>query len=462
MAVSNKTDGKVSRKEGLLIWENLPSTVRKRNIGVCIFLSIITFGLYKIYWDYLLVKNVRAVDKDYSNCTGEVLCLVFIPFYNIYWWFTRGRLVSERFAEHGFKTAGNKILLMLMAIFGLDIVSMSIMQHDFNSLSTEPVIILKKSAQSSYNTMRKDPKRNWFIFSLLIVPLLHFLVFWLYINAKTISLTFMQWDVFENAYKFVGFDNIIDQFRSFHDRPETMNMFLNAFRAIPINLACMVLAVIIGYAFSKHIFGENVFRVIFYLPSMISIVILTLCYRYMFTYNEGMLVGPAAEMLRMLGINYQGWAPSVDDPSVINQLWWLVSIFCVWASAGINIILMSSAMSRIPEEVIESAKLDGVGFWRELFQIQIPLIMPTISVFIINSMMAVSAFYVQPMLILGETGPRSAYNTVGWYMFNMTPVEQNYDMPQISTVGFILNISVSFLVIITRIITDKLTPEVDF
>ena len=310
---------------------------------------------------------------------------------------------------------------------------------------------------------RKNLKRNLFIFSLLIVPILHFLVFWLYINAKTISLAFMEWDVFENTYKFVGLNNFIDQCKSFKERPETMNMFINAFRAIPINIACLVLAVIIGYAFSKHIRGEKVFRVIFYLPSMISIVILTLCYRYMFTYSPGMLQGPAAEVLRMLGIDYNGWETGLSDPAVINRLWWLISIFCVWASAGINIILMSSAMSRIPEEVIESAKLDGVGFWRELFQIHIPLIMPTISVFLINSMMAVSAFYIQPMLILaGETGPGSAYNTVGWYMFNMTPVAQNYDMPQISTVGFILTVAVSSLVIIVRIITDKLTPDVDF
>ena len=310
---------------------------------------------------------------------------------------------------------------------------------------------------------RKNLKRNLFICSLLVVPILHFLVFWLYINAKTISLAFMEWDVFENTYKFVGFNNFIDQFRSFRERPETMNMFINAFRAIPINIACLVLAVIIGYAFSKHIRGEKVFRIIFYLPSMISIVILTLCYRYMFTYSPGMLQGPAAEVLRMLGINYNGWETGLSDPVVINRIWWLISIFCVWSSAGINIILMSSAMSRIPEEVIESAKLDGVGFWRELFQIHIPLIMPTISVFLINSMMAVSAFYIQPMLILaGETGPGSAYNTVGWYMFNMTPVAQNYDMPQISTVGFILTVAVSALVIIVRRITDKLTPDVDF
>ena len=309
----------------------------------------------------------------------------------------------------------------------------------------------------------KNLKRNLFILSLLIVPLLHFAVFWLYINIETISLAFMEWDFFNNSYKFAGIDNFTEQFRQFKERPEHLNMFINAFRAIPINIACLVLAVIIGYAFSKHIRGEKVFRVIFYLPTMISIVIQTLCYRYMFTYNPGMLQGPAAELLRMLGVDYNGWETALNDPVVIERIWWLISVFCVWASAGINIILMASAMSRIPEEVIESAKLDGVGFWRELFQITIPLIMPTISVFLINSMMAVSAFYIQPMLLTGNvTGPGSVYNTVGWYMFNMAPIAQDSDMPLISTVGFILTVLVSILVIVVKKVTDKLTPDVDF
>lgn len=310
---------------------------------------------------------------------------------------------------------------------------------------------------------RKNLKRNLFIASLLIVPMLHFIVFWLYINVETISLAFMDWDYFANTYKFAGIDNFIEQFRQFKERPETMNMFFNAFRALPINIACLVLAVIIGYAFSKHIRGEKVFRVIFYLPTMISIVIQTLCYRYMFTYSPGMLQGPAAELLRMLGFNYNGWETTLNDPAVINTIWWLISIFCVWASAGINIILMASAMSRIPESVIESAKLDGVGFWRELFQIHIPLIMPTISVFLINSVMAVSAFYIQPMLLTGNTtGPGSVYNTVGWYMFTMAPKAQSSDMPLISTVGFILTVLVSVMVIVVKKVTDKITPDVDF
>lgn len=310
---------------------------------------------------------------------------------------------------------------------------------------------------------RKNLKRNIFIFSLLAVPLLHFLVFWVYLNVETISLAFFEWDNFSNSYKFVGFDNFVEQFRQMREFPERLNMYTNAFRAIGINLACLVMAVIIGYAFSKHIRGERVFRTIFFLPSMISIVIQTLCYKYMFTYSEGMLEGPAADLLRMLGFNYNGWDVASDNPAVISGIWWLVSIFCVWASAGINIILMSSAMSRIPESVIESAKLDGVGFWRELFQINIPLIMPTISVFIINSFLAVSAFYLQPMLLIGEgVGPGGVYNTVGRYMFNMTNTATNGDMPTISTVGLILTVIVGVLVIIVKKVTDRLTPDVDF
>ncbi|MBO7519481.1 MAG: sugar ABC transporter permease [Clostridia bacterium] len=60
---------------------------------------------------------------------------------------------------------------------------------------------------------RKNLRRNLFICTLLFVPLLHFLVFWLYINAKTISLAFMDWNYFKNAYEFVGLDNFREQFK---------------------------------------------------------------------------------------------------------------------------------------------------------------------------------------------------------------------------------------------------------
>lgn len=111
--------------------------INKRNIGVCILLSIITFGIYGIYWLYLIVKNTRSIQKNTTHCTGEMLCLIFIPFYSLYWWYTRGEKVKQEFRQHNYASTGNGILYLILAIFGLSIISMSIMQNDFNSLKTE-------------------------------------------------------------------------------------------------------------------------------------------------------------------------------------------------------------------------------------------------------------------------------------------------------------------------------------
>ena len=126
--------------------------INKRNIGTSILLSIVTFGIYLIYWEYLLVKNVRAIKKDNSSCTGEMLCLIFVPFYSIYWWFTRGKLVKDEFASHGYTATGNEIAYLVLGLFGLVIVSMAIMQNDFNSLPSE---VADASTQSNQRSAKK-------------------------------------------------------------------------------------------------------------------------------------------------------------------------------------------------------------------------------------------------------------------------------------------------------------------
>ena len=105
--------------------------------AVDISLSIITFGIYGIYWLYLLVKNTRSIQKNTTSCTGEMLCLIFVPFYSLYWWYTRGENVKQEFSQHNYASTGNGIVYLILAIFGLSIVSMAIMQCDFNSLKPE-------------------------------------------------------------------------------------------------------------------------------------------------------------------------------------------------------------------------------------------------------------------------------------------------------------------------------------
>lgn len=118
-------------------WNTKMISINKRKIGICILLSFLTFGIYSIYWMYLLVKNTKAVEEKSPSCLGEMLCLLFVPFYSLYWWFTRGKIVHDKFVEHNYTTAGSEILYLILGIFGFQIVSMAILQNDFNSLRSE-------------------------------------------------------------------------------------------------------------------------------------------------------------------------------------------------------------------------------------------------------------------------------------------------------------------------------------
>lgn len=111
--------------------------INKRSIGVSILLSIITLGLYGIYWMHLLVKNNRAINKNEGSCFGEMLCIIFVPFYSLYWWYTRGERLKQSFNKHNYTATSSGVVFLILAIFCLDIVSMAIMQNDFNSLRTE-------------------------------------------------------------------------------------------------------------------------------------------------------------------------------------------------------------------------------------------------------------------------------------------------------------------------------------
>ncbi|MBQ7661299.1 MAG: DUF4234 domain-containing protein [Clostridia bacterium] len=112
-------------------------SINKRKIAVCILLTIITCGLYQIYWDYLLVKNIRAIKKDESSCVGEMLCLIFVPAYSFYWWYTRANTVKYEFTKHSYSFNSNSVLFLILEIFRLGIFSRIIMQSDFNSLPSE-------------------------------------------------------------------------------------------------------------------------------------------------------------------------------------------------------------------------------------------------------------------------------------------------------------------------------------
>ncbi len=308
--------------------------------------------------------------------------------------------------------------------------------------------------KKSYYSSRKF-RQMWFLIALCIVPLINFAIFWVFVNFKTILLTFQRYDVSTGSYEFIGISRYVSVFKQYvlGTVPANQNVYLNSLRAIVINIIILPIAFIASYSFYKKIRFEKFFRVLFMFPSIISLVVLTMVYRYMFS-ND---FGPIAMFIETLTGTKTSWL-SEDS----NYLWTLIYIFAIWAGLGTNVIMISGAMMRIPSDITEACLIDGVGFWREAIQFVLPLIMPTIGIYFISILTSCLAFTMQPMLIAKNVGAENKYLTMSWYIYRVTNGGSKDQMLQASTVGIVFSMLLMPFVIGARILANKITPEVDF
>lgn len=312
------------------------------------------------------------------------------------------------------------------------------------------------------NLNQRKLKRTIFVATLMLWPVAHYLVFWLYVNLQTVVLSFQRFNVYTGKFEWYGLNNYIMQWQDVYLGKNTQmhNALLNSFNVWGINAIILPLAVIASYTFHKKIPCEKFFRVIFYLPHMISVTTLTLCYRYLFENNAYTFIGPLAGMFNSFGLSLDWW--NVVDPSKV--IWPLIYGYHIWFGLGANVILISGAMNRIPREVTEAAKLDGIGFWQELFCITIPMVMPTIGTFLLTSLTGVMSYGMIPMLLIGPTtngGSNGQAYTMGWYMFNVAKAGDS-QLAAATAIGIIFSVFMFPVVILARKLINKLTPDVEY
>lgn len=114
--------------------------IKKRNVAVAILLSIVTCGIYAIYWQVCLVNDVNKVKEDENTKSGIVvflLSLVTCTIYWLYWVFKTGECIDSAKTANGTPTSSCGLVYLLLSIFGLGIVAMAILQSDLNSLVVE-------------------------------------------------------------------------------------------------------------------------------------------------------------------------------------------------------------------------------------------------------------------------------------------------------------------------------------
>ncbi len=111
--------------------------IPERNIVTCVILSIITCGIYGIYWFICMTDEANAINHE-DGVTGGMAFLFTIltcGIYGIYWAYRMGQKINEAGKLHNKPTGDNSILYLVLSIFGLGLVNYCLMQNDLNRFS---------------------------------------------------------------------------------------------------------------------------------------------------------------------------------------------------------------------------------------------------------------------------------------------------------------------------------------
>ena len=111
--------------------------INQKNVAVCIILSLITCGIYGIYWFICLTDDANTVSG--SDGTSGVLAFVFslvtCGIYSLYWLYKQGEKIDTANAARGAANGSNGILYLILGILGFSIIAYALMQNELNKLA---------------------------------------------------------------------------------------------------------------------------------------------------------------------------------------------------------------------------------------------------------------------------------------------------------------------------------------
>lgn len=112
--------------------------IKERNIVVAILLSILTCGIYGIYWFIVMTNDVSEAngDPDFTGGKAFLFTLLTCGIYAIYWNYKVGKEMYEANQKHGISASDNSMLYLILSIFGLTIVTYCIVQSELNKIAT--------------------------------------------------------------------------------------------------------------------------------------------------------------------------------------------------------------------------------------------------------------------------------------------------------------------------------------
>lgn len=267
--------------------------------------------------------------------------------------------------------------------------------------------------------MTKKKGRSRFIFCCLAPAVILFTIFMLFPTIDVFRMSLYKWGGYTADKTFVGLDN----FKTLLQSDKFYQAFQNSVLLIVIvTIVTFAMAIIFAAILTREkLKGQTFFRVVFYIPNILSVVVISAIFSAIYDPNQGLLNS---------FLNLFRGQNGVDNPIL-----WLGSqklviysiiIAMVWQAIGYYMVMYMASMANIPDSLYESASLEGAGRIKQFFSITLPLIWTNIRTtltFFVISTINMSFLMVKAMT---NGGPDGASNVFLSYMYQEAYTNSSY------------------------------------
>ena len=282
--------------------------------------------------------------------------------------------------------------------------------------------------------MKSNAKRTGFILLCVVPAVVLFTVFMVIPTFNVFRLSLYQRSTFNPNEVFIGLKNFQMLLKDANFIRSMQNMLLLIVMVTVFTMATAL--VFAGILTREKLKGQDFFRVVFYIPNILSVVVISGIFSAIYDIDRGLL----NSILNLFGKDGILWK---GEEHVIMSL----VIAMVWQAIGYYMVMYMASMSAVPGSLYESAGLDGADRVTQFFQITIPLIWTNIRTtltFFIISTINMAFLFVSAMT---GGGPNNASNVALLYMYNQKNLGGGYGYAMaIGVVIFLVSFGLSALV----------------
>lgn len=255
----------------------------------------------------------------------------------------------------------------------------------------------------------------------LLPYLVFFVVFMLLPVLAAVGLAFTEWELLRGTFGFAGLEN----FRRLLEDDLFWTSLGNTFYFALITTAGVILLSLASAVAIKSItFGQTLFRVVFYVPVVLSVSVIGILFQRMLATNGLLNYGLAFMGLRPIAF--------LGDPNLVLPS---LSFITIWWAFGFPMLIFLAALYSVPTNLYEAARLDGANSWQLFQKITLPLIRPPLLFVLVTQFVAHFQVFGQPF-VMTEGGPGYASYTSILHVYRTA--WRYYDMGYASSMALVV------------------------